>query len=491
VPYKLLCLVLADQLFREHPGLQLTDHFLMVESFAACRRLPYHKFRLAYILTAMREYADFLRSLGKQVIYYSLSEQKTIAEVLSWYSQEYNTLVWVEIDDKPVSKQIGYLAKKYFVKQQVLPSPKFLTSQLEFQSYLQSKKNSRLIMQDFYVWQRKRLHCLMNSDQTPIGGSWSLDKLNRKRLPRQINLPKRIQQFTSQHFLEVKELVTRYFPNNPGVLDQLWLPINFVQGEQFLEHFLQNSLPWFGDYEDALTQRDDFVFHSVLSPLLNLGLLTPAQVLDRLLQRLKQSPELLNQHLNSVEGFLRQIIGWREWVKGMYVHKYSSDWQRLNFFKASNPLPKYFYQPQLTNPELDWNVPLKQTLLKVHRLAWCHHIERLMVLANWMTLNSYSPKDCYLWFRSQFVDAFEWVMVPNVYGMGLFADGGLFATKPYIAGGNYLQKMGDYSQPNQWASVWTEKFWQFLLQHQNYFSQNPRLNLLLQKKLNSTNSSQR
>ncbi len=485
---KPLCLVLTDQLFREHPGLLVTNNFLMVESVAACRRLPYHKFRLAYFLAAMREYADFLRSLGKQVIYHTLSEQLTIAQVLARYSQEYNTLIWVEIDDKPVSKQIEYLAKKYFVKQQVLPSPKFLTSQSDFQNYLEWKRNSRLIMQDFYIWQRKWLNLLVNSDRTPMGGSWSLDKLNRKRLPQQINLPERIQNFTSKQFLEVKKLVTQYFPKNPGALEQLWLPINFTQAEQVLDHFLQNSLPWFGDYEDALTQRDDFVFHSVLSPLLNLGLLTPAQVLDKLLSTVKQNPQLLNQHLNSVEGFLRQIIGWREWVKGLYVHKYPSNWLQLNFFRASNPLPDYFYQPQLANSELDWNLPLKQVLLKVHRLAWCHHIERLMVLGNWMTLNSYSPRECYIWFRSQFVDAFEWVMVPNVYGMGLFADGGLFTTKPYISGGNYLQKMGDYSQPNQWASVWTDKFWQFLVQHQSYFSQNPRLNVLLQKKLNSIGS---
>ena len=485
---KPLCLVLTDQLFREHPGLLVTNNFLMVESVTACRRLPYHKFRLAYFLAAMREYADFLRSLGKQVIYHTLSEQLTIAQVLARYSQEYNTLIWVEIDDKPVSKQIEYLAKKYFVKQQILPSPKFLTSQSDFQNYLEWKGSSRLIMQDFYIWQRKRLKLLVNPDHKPIGGSWSLDKLNRKKLSRQTSLPDRQRNFISQHFLQVKTLIAENFSTNPGTLEQLWLPINFAQAEQVLDHFLQNSLPWFGDYEDALTQRDDFVFHSVLSPLLNLGLLTPAQVLDKLLSTVKQNPQLLNQHLNSVEGFLRQIIGWREWVKGLYVHKYPSNWLQLNFFRASNPLPDYFYKPQLANSELDWNIPLKQVLLKVYRLAWCHHIERLMVLANWMTLNGYSPKECYVWFRSQFVDAFEWVMVPNVYGMGLFADGGLFATKPYICGGHYLQKMSDYSQSNQWASVWTDKFWQFLVRHQNYFSQNPRLKVLLQKKLNSIGS---
>jgi deoxyribodipyrimidine photolyase-related protein len=188
-----------------------------------------------------------------------------------------------------------------------------------------------------------------------------------------------------------------------------------------------------------------------------------------------------------VEGCVQQLIGWREWIKIMYEFKYDQNFSDLNFFQAQNPLPEYFYYPDIIHQEtlghapiqtpkllqkdsdgLKSNFPLHQTLLKIHRLALAHHIEQLMILDNWMTLNAYHPKQCYDWFLSQFVDAQEWFMVPNVYGLGLFADGGIYATKPYISGGNYLKKMSDFPA-DEWEKIWTDKFWGFIAEHQDFF----------------------
>jgi deoxyribodipyrimidine photolyase-related protein len=209
--------------------------------------------------------------------------------------------------------------------------------------------------------------------------------------------------------------------------------------------------------------------------MLNNGLLTPSYVLQQVLNYLKKNHNL-EDFYNSIEGFIRQIIGWREWMKLLYEFKYDQNFGELNFFKAQEKLPSYFYD--LKN--LPENTPLTLAIQKVSKLSWAHHIERLMILSNWMTLNSYNPKECYEWFLSQFVDAYEWVMVPNVYGMGLFADGGFFATKPYISGGAYIKKMSDYKD-NGWVKLWTDRYWQFLKNNKSQLKDNPRMKLILSK----------
>ncbi len=482
---KKLCLVLADQLYQQHSALKLECDFVMIESMKACKKLPYHKFRLAYLLTAMRHYCDFLRDKGKRVHYFNLEQNQDFTDVLAELSEKYSTILYCDVDDKPVSYKLRSISLKYFKNYQILESPKFLTTKDQFREYLGSKTTKRLLMQDFYIWQRQRLNLLLDKDNQPLGGKWSLDVLNRQKLPKTKKIPTRNWSYPSTHFETVKGIINKYFPSNPGELNNLWLPITFAQSHTALQNFFELCLADFGDFEDALTDRDNFVFHSVISPMLNLGLLTPQQVILELQSFLQKNPDILAQKLNSVEGFVRQIIGWREWVKGVYDNFYDDNWRSLNFFGSTEPLPRYFYnlQKAYTDKDLEQNTPLRLVLQKVHKLSWCHHIERLMILGNWMTINRYSPSECYDWFRSQFVDAFEWVMVPNVYGMGLFADGGIFATKPYIAGGNYIKKMSDYSDYKNWEKIWTDKFWEFLWLHQKYFSQNPRLNMLLKSKL--------
>ena len=478
-----LCLVVADQLFKNHPALNLEADFVMVESGFLTSKFNYHKFKLSYILTSMREYSDYLEENGKQVFYNNLDQETDFEETLMslFQNNKYEELVICEIADKYFAQFLGDVCARLNIKLRVLPSPMFLTPKHVFSEFISSKNGKRLLMNDFYIQQRKRLGILVEWDNTPVGGRWSFDEENRKKLPKNEPIPERQIVFESKHYKSVIATVNKFFPNNPGQIpENSWLPVNFKQADEYLGQFCDQFLEKFGDYEDAMTTSSDTLFHSCLSALLNNGLLTPDQVLNEVTS-LKGVPQ------NSLEGFVRQIIGWREWVKGLYDHIYTEDFLQLNYFKANNNLPEYFYQTNLQEDlEYNQNLPLKNTLQKVDRLAYCHHIERLMILANWMTLNKYKPNQCYNWFVEMFIDSSEWVMVANVMGMGLYADGGIFATKPYIAGGNYIKKMSDYPTGKNyvWEKLWTDKFWEFLLSHQETFLRNPRMAMLIKSKLN-------
>jgi deoxyribodipyrimidine photolyase-related protein len=235
-----------------------------------------------------------------------------------------------------------------------------------------------------------------------------------------------------------------------------------------------------------------------LSVYMNNGLLTPRQVLQALDDFMRgkfgwgifnkvyseiSGEEIQKVNLNSIEGFIRQIIGWREWMKGLYDNIYAQDLRQYNFWNNNKSLPDYFYSKSGFDELATSNFPLWQSLQNLYDYSYNHHIERLMIFSNWFMLNEYDPQQCFDWFMEMYIDAYDWVMVGNVIGMGLYADGGIFATKPYICGGNYIKKMSDYPDSKIWDPIWTDLFWQFLLKHKDFFATNPRLNMLIVARL--------
>jgi deoxyribodipyrimidine photolyase-related protein len=475
-----LTLILGDQLFSEHPSLATESDYVMIESKDLCARFSYHKQKIAFVLTSMREYRDYLeKTVGKDhVHYFQLQEQKTFAEVMQHLSAQYTHLQYTAITDKKVARSILEIGKTYFADVKILESPMFLTPPSLFQQYLSKKSGKRLLMGEFYIWQRKRLRLLLNEDGSAMGGKWSFDEENRKKLPKSVQIPERPEITPSVHSADIARLIERYFPNNPGTLTENWLATNHIQARMLLRDFFKNFLPYFGDFEDALSVRSWRLFHSALSPYLNHGMLTPCQVIEELFQFLEDNQWVLDKHLNSVEGYLRQIIGWREWVKGLYDHVYSEDLENYNFFNSQKNIPEYFY---FKNLDQMTNVPLKVSLESLEKYGWSHHIERLMVFGNYLTMAEVEPMQVYKWFMEMFVDAYDWVMVPNVFGMGTFADGGIFATKPYIAGSNYIKKMSDYPG-GSWEDEWRDLFWNFLEKHRDFFEKQPRLGMLLKSR---------
>jgi deoxyribodipyrimidine photolyase-related protein len=266
------------------------------------------------------------------------------------------------------------------------------------------------------------------------------------------------------HEKGVIELVRREFKDHPGDAGEFCWPTTRSQAREWLDDFVANRLDSFGPFEDAISSRSVTVFHSVLSPCLNLGLLTPREVIDAALTRIDEVP------MQSLEGFVRQVIGWREFVRGVY-RKFSEQQDATNFWSHEREMAPSWHDGTTGI------LPLDDAIGTAQRLGWTHHIPRLMVLGNLMTLCEIRPSSAHRWFMEMFVDSSEWVMGPNVYGMGLFSDGGIFATKPYICGSNYLLKMSDYKK-DSWCEIVDGLYWRFIDKHREFFSGNPRLALM-------------
>ena len=295
-------------------------------------------------------------------------------------------------------------------------------------------------------------------------GEWSFDADNRKKLPRNVQPPEMVWTTPGAHEKDVIELVRREFKDHPGDAREFCWPTTRSQAREWLDDFVANRLDDFGPYEDAISSRSVTVFHSVLSPCLNLGLLTPREVIDAALVRVDEVP------VQSLEGFVRQVIGWREFVRGVY-RNYSEQQDASNFWSHEREMSPSWHDGTTGI------LPLDDAIRTAQRLGWTHHIPRLMVLGNLMTLCEIRPSSAHRWFMEMFVDSSEWVMGPNVYGMGLFSDGGIFATKPYICGSNYLLKMSDYKK-GPWCEIVDGLYWRFIDKHREFFSGNPRLALM-------------
>lgn len=438
----------------------------MAEDMGLCTYVKHHQQKIVLFLAAMRSYADELRDAGYEVIYSMLDtrDEKSYEEKLyaAMSSTEDRQLTCFEIEDKPFERRIRQFVEERNITLEELASPMFTCSRAEFQSYVGSKQN--LLMADYYKQQRLRLDVLVDDNQKPSGGKWSYDELNRKKLPRDVSIPTISTVEHSQHVNDVIALVQDAFSDHTGDAQEFHWPTTRKQAGKWLDDFLVNRLGQFGPYEDAMTKKSATVFHSLLTPCLNMGLLTPDEVIEKVLEYRNDLP------LQSIEGFVRQVIGWREFIRGIY-RNFSEQQEEANFWKHERELSDSWYSGATGI------IPLDDTIHTALRLGWTHHIPRLMIVGNLMTLCEIRPQTAHQWFMEMYVDSSEWVMGPNVYGMGLFSDGGLFATKPYICGSNYLLKMSDYGK-GPWCDIVDGLYWRFIDKHRDYFAGNPRLSVM-------------
>ena len=319
----------------------------------------------------------------------------------------------------------------------------------------------------FYKEQRIDLGILIDNGN-PEGGKWSYDDMNRMRFPKDKKPPKIPYPEKNIIYKEAKAYVEKEFDGNVGEIhDHIVYPFDFESAKEWFTDFLKNRFHDFGPYEDALVKDERVLNHSLLSPLINSGLLNPKFIINESIRFYKK----FNIPLNSCEGFIRQIIGWREFIRGVYEVKGSYE-RTHNFWNFSRKIPKSFYNGT-TGIE-----PVDDSIKKVIKSAYSHHIERLMVIGNFMLLCEIDPDEVYRWFMELYIDAYDWVMVPNVYGMSQFADGGLMSTKPYISGSSYVLKMSDYKR-GEWCEIWDGLFWNFMNNQRNFFSKNPRMRMLI------------
>lgn len=493
-----LYLVLPHQLFEVPPIPEEVARVVLLEEPLFFSQYSFHRAKLVYHRATMRFYADHLRELGYQVSYLEhqdIEGEEALAAALetlleaggvppgddrsggsqtpqgepdetSATPQETppTTAVLYAADpvDDYAERRLRAVAERIGAKVRIMASPAFLLSLQERGDFAHGKKS--LFMADFYRQVRRSKDVLMEEGE-PAGGSWSFDSENRKKLPRKIELPE-MREFTGNpHLEEAAGWVEQHYPDAPGSRQSIY-PATFEEARRALADFLSNRLDGFGPYQDAVEPGERMIFHSLLSPAINAGLLTPQEIVDATLAEAdrREIP------LNSLEGYLRQIIGWREFMLLSYEHL-GRRMRSRNYFGFDKPMPGAFYTGETG---LD---PVDEIITRVLESGYAHHIERLMFLGNPMLLCEIDPDEVYRWFMELFVDAYDWVMVPNVYAMSQFADGGLITTKPYVSSSNYIRKMSPWKKGN-WATVWDGLFWRFVEKNRELFEKNPRMSMM-------------
>ena len=466
-----LFVILGNQLF--DPKIlkeNKCNEVFMAEDYELCTYFKHHKLKLFLFLAAMREYRDELKNKSFSVNYFELPNRKQNENYIDFLikflkDKEISEINIFEIEDKGFENQFLKVLTEVGVEVNIIESPMFLFKRNDFVSMAKGKKVYR--MSSFYQKARKTLKILMDENDKPIGGKWSFDEENRKKIPKNVTPPEMIAFKESKYSAEVKNLINSNFNDHPGNLENIWFPVDRAGAQKQLDNFLKIRFENFGIYEDAMLENKNFLFHSCISPFLNIGLLTPHKVIDKTLQFAEKN----NIPMNSVEGFVRQIIGWREFIRGIY-HEEGEVQINSNYWKHTKKLTQSWYDGTTGIDPLDDCI---KTTLKD---GYIHHIPRLMVISNVMNLCGIDPREIYKWFMEMYIDSSDWVMVPNVFGMATYADGGMMSTKPYTCGSNYILKMSNYKK-GDWCDTLDGLYWKFTEKNRKFYENNPRLSLLV------------
>jgi len=464
-------LIFPNQLFEANDAVK-PDPLIVLEDpmFFGDFECPvaFHKQKIVLHRASMKAFEARMKKKRGRVQYVSydkLRDKKTYEAFFAKLASDgVETIRHYWTGDTRLEQRLEKLCKRHHLKRIVADSPAFMKLQAELDDYFDSVKKYH--QTPFYIEQRKQRGILLDRSGAPSGGKWTYDVENRERVPNNLKLPT-IVSFGSNGFVrEAKTYVDKNFSKNPGTTQNFRYPVTTDEAKKLLADFLKHRLEYFGRYQDGMRAGEPFLFHSLLSSSINTGLLTPDDVVSATLAYAKTH----KIPLASLEGFIRQIMGWREFVRAIYVHE--GDNQRtINFWKHKRAIPNSFYDAT-TGIE-----PIDDCIRKVLAHSYNHHIERLMLLGNFMLLCEFHPDEVYRWFMEMYIDAYDWVMVPNVYGMSQFADGGLMVSKPYISSSNYVRKMSDY-RPGPWCDIWDGLYWRFIEKHRAFFLRNPRLSMM-------------
>lgn len=478
-----LRIILNDQLSTNISSLhncnKATDVVFMCEAMEEVTYVQHHKKKIAFLFSAMRHFANDLQIKGFNVHYTKLDHPDNsgslsgeIQQVIKSYGIQ--RVIITKPGEYRILKNIEKLSNQTKVPIQIFEDTRFICSHKDFEAWSEGGKKS-LRMEFFYRHMRQKHQILMDGDQ-PIGGQWNFDASNRKKPSDHTKMPNpyhaRIDKITN----DVIGLVQEHFPKHFGDLEPFHFAVTRQQALRALNHFMKNRLPQFGDYQDAMLEGEPWMFHAHIAFYLNCGLLLPIECIHLAEQAYHdgQAP------LNAVEGFIRQILGWREFIRGVYWLK-MPDYATRNFFRHKRALPNFYW-----TGETKMNC-VKQCVLDTKRNAYAHHIQRLMVLGNFALLAGIDPKEVNEWFLIVYADAYEWVELPNVSGMALFADGGMMSSKPYASGGAYIHKMSNYCkrchyQVNQKngddACPFNYLYWDFLSRNHSKLANNHRLRMI-------------
>lgn len=461
--------ILPNQLFENSDILEKVDKCYIIEHPVFFTDYEYHKLKLTYHRASMKYYEDYISKKYKITTKY-LEYDDNFENVFK--ENKNKELHYYEIVDFDIESEVKKYIKKYKIKEEKYDTPLFIASNDNIERYM--KEKGHFINNSWYIWIRKEKKILVDSKSKPIGGKWSFDKENRLAYPEGYNKDTVYKPLTGKYINEAKKYIEKNFSDNVGNTN-VYIPITHEGAKKQLRSFLKKRLKNFGDYQDAVSDKIKFGYHSLLSTIINVGLLTPEYVISETEKYYKKT----KVKLSSVEGFIRQILGWREYMRIIYVYKYD-DMQGSNMFKHKNKLNKSWYDGSTGIK------PIDDIIKKVIEYGYAHHIERLMFLGNFMMLSEINPKEVFEWFMSLFIDAISpWVMYGNVYGMSQHSAGYVMATRPYFSSSNYVDKMSTYkkrkgvydkinigNEEYEWFDIWDALYYNFINNNKKYLSSN-------------------
>jgi len=462
-----ISIIFPNQIFENSKLLDESSKIFLIEEYLFFNQFNFHKQKILFHRMTMKSYEKFLKKKKLDVVYIDSTENiSDIREFIRNLDKKIQSIKIYDPVDNWLSRRINDSCEEKNIKIENYNNPLFINNNEDLETFFRSDKK-KFFQTSFYKKQRVKLDIMMIGDK-PEGGKWTYDDQNREKYPKnkippEIDYPKK-----DDNYNEALNYLNNNYKNNYGLIDDENIyPYNFQLAKKWLDDFFITRFYEFGPYEDAVVKEKSILNHSVLSPLLNTGLINPKELIKR----------TINYHyenkipINSTEGFIRQIIGWREFIRGVYVCKGTEE-RNKNFWNFSRKIPSSFYS---ATTGID---PIDDTINKINKSGYANHIERLMIIGNFMLLCEFDPNEVYRWFMELFIDSYDWVMVPNVYGMSQFGDGGLMSTKPYISGSSYILKMSNYKR-GDWCIIWDSLFWNFIDKQREFFLTNPRMRMLV------------
>ena len=462
-----ISIIFPNQIFENSKLLDESSKIFLIEEYLFFNQFNFHKQKILFHRMTMKSYEKFLKKKKLDVVYIESTENiSDIREFIKNLDKKIQSIKIYDPVDNWLSRRINDSCEEKNIKIENYNNPLFINNNEDLEIFFRSDKK-KFFQTSFYKKQRVKLDIMMIGDK-PEGGKWTYDDQNREKYPKnkippEIDYPKK-----DDNYNEALNYLNNNYKNNYGLIDDENIyPYNFQLAKKWLDDFFITRFYEFGPYEDAVVKEKSILNHSVLSPLLNTGLINPKELIKR----------TINYHyenkipINSTEGFIRQIIGWREFIRGVYVCKGTEE-RNKNFWNFSRKIPSSFYS---ASTGID---PVDDTINKINKSGYANHIERLMIIGNFMLLCEFDPNEVYRWFMELFIDSYDWVMVPNVYGMSQFGDGGLMSTKPYISGSSYILKMSNYKR-GDWCIIWDSLFWNFIDKQREFFLTNPRMRMLV------------
>jgi deoxyribodipyrimidine photolyase-related protein len=464
--------IFPNSLFQNNKLIKKGSNVYLIEHYVYFKLFNYHKLKLILHRATMKRYSDYIKKKYKCKINY-INFDKNLNAVIK--KIEDNEIHFYDPVDHLVMKDIKKLASKNKKKIIIHDTPLFLNSLRDLEKF----KDKNYSHNRFYIYQRKRLNILVKEDK-PIGGKWSFDVQNREPFPKNFDTTKNNfipTKREDKYVSEAKRYIKKNFKNNPGSLD-FYLPTDFNGAKAHLRKFMKERFKCFGPYQDAVSKKVPIGCHSLISPFLNIGLLTPKYVITSLEKFGKKD----KVPLTSLEGILRQIIGWREYTRMLYIFERKS-FEKKNHLGHRRKLKKYWFDQDLA-PTTGFN-NIDHMITKAMRYGYLHHIERLMYIGNFMLINKIHPKNCFKWFMELFIDSYNWVMYSNVYGMSQYSAGPIMMTRPYFSSSSYIDRMSDYKKLKnkylkiklgdeklEWFEVWDALYYNFIALNRAEFKKN-------------------